>query len=71
MLVEKTIKETEKTHKHTEVYKDGVFLGYYMKNDSKFAAVNENWNFVSKCFLPNFYKKTKKEILEHLQNLTK
>ena len=71
MIVEKKIRETEKTLPHTEIYHDGSYLGYYMKNTSKFAAVNENWNFVSKSELPNFPSKTKKELLEKIHSLMK
>lgn len=72
MLVEKKRKATDKEYAHTEVYHNGVYLGYYMKNNSGLAArVNENWNFDSKSKLPSFYARTKKELLEKLSNMAK
>jgi hypothetical protein len=69
MLVEKKRKETEREYAHTEVYHDGKYLGYYMKNNSTLAVVNENWNFVTKSELPCFHARTKNELLESLKKM--
>lgn len=59
--------ETEKEHAHTNVYLDGKYLGYYMRNDSPFAAKDENWNFVSKDVnYPNLRAKTQSELVSIL-----
>ena len=44
----KNKKETAKELAHTDIYHDGTYIGYVIRNHSKFAAVNENWNFVGK-----------------------
>lgn len=48
MLVHKKKPETEKELTHTDLYWDGTYIGYIIKNNSTLAVVNENWNFVSK-----------------------
>lgn len=75
MLVQKTKKESIHEHAHVEIWKDGIFLGYFMKNKSKNAVINENWNFTTKCFdtlgIPNFHTRTKKELLQKLTDFNK
>jgi len=64
MLVQKSKKATEREEAHTDLYLDGQYIGYLMANKSKFAAVGENWNFVSKTDkFKSFYTKTKKEMI--------
>ena len=48
MLVQKQKRETENELAHTDIYHDGHYIGYIIKNNSKSAVVDENWNFVSK-----------------------
>jgi hypothetical protein len=68
MIVQKYKRETRYVHAHTKLYLNGIYIGYIVRNDSKFANVNENFNFVSKLgHIESFYKKTKKEIIDFIQ----
>ena len=70
MLTQKSISETEKTLPHTEIYIDGVYVGYITRNKSQFVQVNENWNFTSKH--PNFpcmFDKTKKGLINRINDI--
>ena len=74
LLTLKTVRETEKVKKHVNVY-----LGYITKNESKFAAVGENYNFTSDTvgenynftsdtdLLKSFYGVTQKKVVEQIQ----
>jgi hypothetical protein len=62
-------KETDFQLSHTDVYKGEQYLGYFLPNKSQFSAVDENWNFVSRCeCLQHFPAKSKKELLITLSN---
>ena len=68
MLHFKYKRSTDKEHAHTDVYLGTELLGYFLPNKSKFAAINENWNFVSKSNkVKSFYSKTKSELLAELK----
>ena len=65
MLVQKTKRETEKELSHTDLFWDGTFIGYIIRNKSKFAQVNENWNFVSKhVSLKCTFERTKGRLID-------
>jgi hypothetical protein len=65
MLVQKNKRETEKELSHTDLYWDGTFIGYLIRNKSKFANVGENWNFVSKHNkLMCMYERTKGRLID-------
>lgn len=67
MLKFKNKKGTDKEYANTEVYLGLELLGYFMPNKSKHAAINENWNFVSKSDkVQYFHSKTKNELLDTL-----
>jgi hypothetical protein len=67
MLKFKNKKGTDKEFAHTEIYLGSELLGYFMPNKSKYATINENWNFVSKSDkVQYFHSKTKKELLDTL-----
>jgi hypothetical protein len=68
MLKIKNKKETETELAHIDVFVNDTFLGYIIKNNSKYARIGENWNFVSKSNLPNFFGKTKNEMLKNIEN---
>jgi hypothetical protein len=60
MLKFKKKKATDKEHAHEEMWYNGRYLGYIMKNQSGGAArVGENWNFVSNSNLQSTYDKTR------------
>ena len=67
MLILKKKKETDKELAHTDVYKDKLFLGYFIRNKSLGAVVNENWNFVNKSNLDYFHTRTKQEMITQLE----
>jgi hypothetical protein len=70
MLVQKNIRETERELAHTDLYFNGVFIGYIIKNNSTLAVKNENWNFVSKnSCLKSTFDKTKQLLLLRITNL--
>ena len=69
MLTIKHKKETDKELAHKDVYHNGLFLGYFMSNNSPCAVKDENWNFVSKSSLPSFHAKTKAELIDSLEKL--
>lgn len=62
MITIKKKKETEKELAHEEIWYNGTYLGYCIKNSGALAVVGENFNFVSKSKLPNFYRKLKRDI---------
>ncbi len=67
-LVFKKKKETEKEYPHTDVYLGEKYIGYYMRNTSKFSEVNENWNFDSKNLAyPNLRAKTRIELIDNIR----
>lgn len=68
MLKFKNKKGTDKEFANTEVYLGSELLGYFMPNKSKYAAINENWNFISKSDkVQYFHSKTKNELLDTLR----
>ena len=68
MLTFKNKKETDKELNHIDVYNDGVFIGYIIRNDSLAAPVNMNWNFCTKMIaIPNLHGKTKKELIDKIK----
>jgi hypothetical protein len=70
MLVEKNKKATEREHAHTDLYFNGLFIGYVIKNESTLAVKNENWNFVSKHpSIKSTFDKTKKLLIHRINNL--
>ena len=71
MITTKKKPETEKEHAHVEIHYNGVYLGYCIKNSGALAVVGENYNFVSKSKLPNFYKKLKRDIFIEAERLAK
>ncbi len=69
MLVQKARKETIKDYAHTDLYFNGVYLGYVIKNNSTLAVKNENWNFVSKSNkLQHCFERTKNLLIEKITN---
>jgi hypothetical protein len=69
-LIFKKKKATDKEYAHIDVYKGEVMLGYIIRNDSKFATINENWNFVSKHEgFPMLKGKTKENLINQLKLL--
>lgn len=70
MLVQKNKKETEKELAHIDLYFDGTFIGYIIKNNSSLASKNENWNFCSKHNkLPFCFDKTKALLIDKVTKL--
>lgn len=68
MLKFKNKRSTDKEHTNTEVYLKAELLGYFIKNESEHAAVNENWNFIPKSDkVRYFHSKTKKELIDTLK----
>jgi hypothetical protein len=68
MLTFKNKKETASELKHIDVYKDGVYIGYIIKNDSLAAPINVNWNFCTKMIaIPNLHGKSKKELIDKIK----
>lgn len=60
---------TERDLAHTEVYVDGMYIGYVIKESlpKHLRAVDVNWHFVSKT--PFYWGKrgrTKKEVIEQI-----
>ena len=65
----KSKKETDRELAHTDVYYQNSFIGYIIRNFSKYVAINENWNFVSKTRgLKMLEGRTKKELLDKVEN---
>lgn len=65
MLVQKPKRETDKELAHTDLYWDGTYIGYLIRNKSLNAKVNENWNFVSKhVSLSHSYERTKGRLID-------
>lgn len=50
MFVYRYIRPTSKDHGHTKLFYKHKYIGYIMPNRSRFRAIGENWNFVSKSF---------------------
>ena len=68
MLKLKKKKSTDTELSNTEIYLGKELLGYFLPNKSKYSAINENWNFVSKSYkVQYFHSKTKKELLDTLE----
>jgi hypothetical protein len=71
-LTLKTVRETEKVKRHVNVYFNDLYLGYITKNESKFAAVGENWNFSSSHqSLKSFYGLTQQKVVNEIGNMLK
>lgn len=67
MLVQKKIKESIKDYAHTDLYFNGIYIGYVIKNNSTLAVKNENWNFVSKVSnLSHSFNRTKNLLIEEI-----
>jgi len=71
----KYYKETEREHKHTRVYHNGILLGYFMRNNHALALKGENWNFESehdsvKYFVAETYKETVETIQKQINKET-
>jgi len=58
-------KATKTELKHEDIYIDGEFVGYIIKDSPLVGNVLE-WHFVSKCKKNNKAAKTRKELLEWL-----
>ena len=57
---------------HTVVRFDEVYLGYYIKNKSQSAKVNENWNFVSKSpIVTSCFAKTRSQLIVQIKDQLK
>ena len=68
MLILKHQRETASDLAHTKVYHNNEYIGYVIRNRSKFSAVGENWNFAStKTGIPYMIGKTKKELLNKIE----
>lgn len=67
MTILKNIKGTEHHHPHTEIWIDGQYIGYITKNTSRFARVGENWNFTSECKIESCFDKTKKALINKVE----
>ena len=67
MIQLKYKKETAKELKHEDVYHNNKFLGYIIKDHPLVGFVLE-WHFVTKCDFPNLSAKTKKELLQLIEN---
>jgi hypothetical protein len=72
-IILKSKRGNEKEYPHTDVYcptrNENIYLGYFIKNNSKYAVENQNWDFVPKN--PNFVNKyfhtrTKKEMINKI-----
>ena len=62
-----TVSETETEHRHYKVSHNGIYLGYYIKDNSMSSAVDCNWNFCSRHkSMQNFNTKTRNEMVETL-----
>ena len=67
MLTFKKKRATDKVHAHEDVFHNGEYIGYIMKNHSGGAArVGENWNFVGNGKLGCTYAKTKNLLIAKL-----
>lgn len=72
MLEIKKVSHTEYSKTLYKVYFEEEYLGYYTKNTSKFAVVDENFNFSSKCDKIEYFRtKTKDEIIQILEKQIK
>lgn len=71
MITLKYKRETAKELPHTDVFHNGNYIGYIIKNGSLLAVKNENWNFCSKSELPYFHTKTKKEMIDKIKEMSK
>lgn len=70
MLVQKNKKETDKELAHVELWFDGTYIGYVIKNNSTLAVIGENWNFCSKhSSIPNCFDKTKKSLIDKVTKI--
>ena len=59
----KSKRGTDKNYPHIDVFIDGIYIGYYMANTSKYASMHENWNFTNKGGnLICFHTKTRKQM---------
>jgi hypothetical protein len=67
MIKLKYKKETEKELKHEDIFHNEEFLGYVIK-DHPLVGLVWKWHFVSKCKLPNLAGRTKKELLQLIEN---
>jgi hypothetical protein len=45
MITYKYKRGTISSHPHTDVFRDGICIGYITKNKSAYAAPDENYNF--------------------------
>ena len=69
MLTFKKKRATIKDHAHEDVFHNGEYIGYIMKNQSGGAArVGENWNFVGNGKLACTYAKTKNLLIAELNS---
>jgi len=65
-------RETGVQQAHTIVRFDEVYLGYYIKNKSQAAKIDENWNFVSKSHhLKSFPAKTRVQLIDRIKTQLK
>jgi len=70
MLTFKYKRASDKELGHTEVYFNNDYIGYFLPNKSKAAAIDENWNFVAEANkVQYFYAKTRKELVDTLVRL--
>jgi len=65
-IVLKKKKETDKHYAHEDVYLNGNYVGYIMKNNSEYSAVHENWNFSGSQGHKSFYARTKDELIKDI-----
>jgi hypothetical protein len=70
MLVQKKKPETDKELGHIDLYWSSAYIGYIIRNESKFVQVGENWNFVSKHLsLPHTFERTRVRLLEKITKM--
>ena len=63
MIAYEYVRPTDKEHGHTAVFLNGSYIGYIMKNTSKYAAMHENWNFEDRgSKLKSFHAPTLKDL---------
>jgi hypothetical protein len=55
---------------HFDVFVNGFFVGYFIKNKSKFAAIGENYNFCPhKISCAPFFTSSKKNMLIEINKI--
>ena len=70
-LTYKKVKETDKDYAHTDVFYNEIYIGYYIRNTSKFSQVGESWNFAShKMSIENKWTRTQKLMRLWLESVT-